>query len=57
MNCWTATTTVPASRWKTKSLDSRICTLKAVFDWFQWLHLTDANPFEGIEPPWWTVTR
>jgi integrase len=35
----------------TKSLDSRIRTLKAVFAWFKRLRLVDANPFEGVAPP------
>ncbi len=35
----------------TKSLDSRIRTLKAVFAWFKTLRLVDANPFENVAPP------
>jgi integrase len=41
----------PAYGRKTKSLDSRIRTLKAVFGWFVSLQLLDANPFEKIEQP------
>jgi site-specific recombinase XerD len=36
---------------KTKSLDSRIRTLKALFGWFKELHLVDANPFENVALP------
>lgn len=36
---------------KTKSLDSRIRTLKAVFGWFKNLRLVDANPFEHVAAP------
>jgi integrase len=43
--------TVPSYRRVTKSLDSRIRSLKAVFGWFKQLHLVDENPFEGIEQP------
>lgn len=35
----------------TKSLDSRIRTLKAVFAWFKTLRLVDENPFEKIASP------
>ncbi len=36
---------------KPKSVDDRIRTLKAVFGWFQKLHLVDGNPFEKVAPP------
>jgi len=36
---------------KTKSLDSRLRTLKAVFGWFIDLHLMEKNPFENVEQP------
>jgi integrase len=36
---------------KTKSLDSRLRTLKAVFSWFVDLRLMSRNPFENIEQP------
>jgi site-specific recombinase XerD len=36
---------------RSKSLDSRIRTLKAVFAWFKKLRLVDANPFEKVSPP------
>jgi integrase len=36
---------------KTKSLDSRIRTLKAIFGWFVSLRLLDANPFEKVALP------
>ncbi len=35
----------------TKSLDSRIRTLKAVFGWFKQLRLVEANPFAKVEQP------
>jgi site-specific recombinase XerD len=41
----------PVYRRSTKSLDSRIRTLKAVFAWFKTLRLVDENPFEKIAPP------
>jgi hypothetical protein len=34
---------------KTKSLDRRIRTFKAVFGRFKKLRLTDTNPFEKVE--------
>jgi len=36
---------------KTKSLDSRLRTLKAVFGWFVDMHLLSGNPFEHVEQP------
>lgn len=36
---------------KTKSLDSRLRTLKAVFSWFVDLHLLPGNPFDNVEQP------
>jgi integrase len=36
---------------RTKSLDSRLRTLKAVFSWFKSMRLVDANPFEKVEAP------
>jgi integrase len=36
---------------KTKSLDSRLRTLKAVFGWFVNLHLLSGNPFDNVEQP------
>jgi integrase len=36
---------------KTKSLDSRIRSLKAIFGWFRTLRLVNANPFENITAP------
>ncbi|HEY7328607.1 MAG TPA: hypothetical protein VH592_13265 [Gemmataceae bacterium] len=36
---------------KTKSLDSRLRTLKAVFRWFVDMHLLPNNPFDKVEPP------
>jgi site-specific recombinase XerD len=35
----------------TKSLDSRLRTLKAVFGWFIELHLLEENRFENVEQP------
>lgn len=35
----------------TKSLDSRIRTLKAVFNWFRQLRLVESNPFGKVEQP------
>jgi integrase len=42
---------VPVYGRSTKSLDSRIRTLKAVFGWFKQLRLVDANPFANVEQP------
>jgi integrase len=42
---------VPIYARTTKSLDSRIRTLKAIFGWFKQLRLVDANPFADIEQP------
>src|SRR5579875_3067481 len=36
---------------KTKSLDSRLRTLKAVFGWFIDMHLLEKNPFENVDQP------
>jgi integrase len=36
---------------KTKSLDSRLRTLKAVFGWFVDMHLVTGNPFDKVEQP------
>jgi integrase len=36
---------------KTKSLDTRLRTLKAVFGWFVDMHLLSGNPFEHVEQP------
>jgi site-specific recombinase XerD len=41
----------PAYRRKTKSLDSRVRTLKAVFSWLLRLRLVESNPFEKVEQP------
>jgi integrase len=41
----------PTRARKTKSLDSRIRTLKAAFGWFKSLRLVDANPFKGVSAP------
>lgn len=41
----------PSYKRKTKSLDSRIRSLKAVFGWFKSLRLVDANPFEDVAAP------
>jgi site-specific recombinase XerD len=41
----------PAYDRTTKSLDSRIRTLKAVFAWFKTLRLVETNPFETIAAP------
>jgi integrase len=43
--------TAPAYDRTTKSLDSRIRTLKAVFGWFVSLRLLEANPFENVAAP------
>lgn len=45
------TTPVPTYARTTKSLDSRVRTLKAVFGWFKYLHLVNENPFAKIEQP------
>jgi integrase len=42
---------VPTQKRKTKSLDSRIRTLKAIFNWFVSLRLLDSNPFEKVAAP------
>ncbi len=36
---------------KTKSLDSRLRTLKAVFSWFVDMRLLEKNPFDNVEQP------
>lgn len=36
---------------KTKSLDSRLRTLKAVFGWFVDMHVLEGNPFDKVEQP------
>jgi len=41
----------PAYSRKTKSLDSRIRTLKAAFGWFKSLGLVESNPFENVAQP------
>jgi len=41
----------PTRKRKTKSLDSRIRSLKAIFGWFVSLRLLDANPFEKVALP------
>lgn len=43
--------TVPTYKRVTKSLDSRIRSLKAVFGWFKQLRLVDENPFAEVEQP------
>ncbi len=43
--------TNPTQPRKTKSLDSRIRTLKATFGWFKKLRLVDANAFKDIAAP------
>ncbi len=42
---------VPVYVRTTKSLDSRIRTLKAVFGWFEHLRLVDENPFAKVTQP------
>jgi integrase len=42
---------VPGLPRRTKSLDSRIRTLKAVFGWFKAMRLVNENPFEKVTAP------
>jgi integrase len=43
--------TVPVYSRTTKSLDSRLRTLKAIFGWFKYLRLIEANPFANVAQP------
>jgi integrase len=42
---------VPVYTRATKSLDSRLRTLKAIFSWFKKLRLVDASPFANVSQP------